>query len=378
MRYCFIFFVAGALIACSEASDLSEGTETTSPDGQTAADSTSSTTETDNTDGTDSSDGSDETDGADGATGDYANCQFQPPVGATCNPYPGCPITGCASEDICTVYFTGTKKQLGCVEAGAVAMGGSCDHTDGPFCSNGVCVEGECRAFCVGNDDCPGNAVCTQMSGPPPRPTVCGAAQSDCDPLASADTCAAGTACYLKNDGSTDCLTIQGNGQQGNACNAPEDCATGFVCTVLGEAGETGCATLCSTDTENPAACSGACPSETQVKDLGNGYGACVPAKDTTPAEPPPSCNVLLQDCASEAQGCYPTNEFGEACLVKGNGGYKADCNQVNDCAPGLTCVASKCRWICDPSDPFNENCETGVEAQCAASEGATSGYCDE
>jgi hypothetical protein len=216
------------------------------------------------------------------------------------------------------------------------------------------------------------------MAGPPPRPTVCGAAQADCDPLETPNPCAAGTGCYLKTDGSTDCLTIQGNGQQGTECSNPEDCATGFVCTVAGEAGNTICATLCSTEEGNPAACGSTCPAETATKDLGNGYGACVPAENVEPPEPPPSCDVLLQDCESEAQGCYPTSEFGEACLVKGNGGNKSDCNQVNDCAPGLTCVASKCRFICDPNDPLNEKCETGINAQCAAPQGATSGYCDE
>ena len=112
----------------------------------------------------------------------------------------------------------------------------------------------------------------------PPRPTVCGAPQADCDPLETPNPCAAGTGCYLKTDGSTDCLTIQGNGQQGTECSNPEDCATGFVCTVAGEAGNTICATLCSTEEGNPAACGSTCPAETATKDLGNGYGACVPA----------------------------------------------------------------------------------------------------
>ena len=376
MRYWYVILLAGALAACSDSNGTTGGGS-----GDTATDAQSSTDGTDGadeTDGSDSTDAADNSDASDGATGDYTDCQFQPPVGATCNPYPGCPITGCASSDMCTVYFEGAKKLLGCVESGTVALGGSCDHAEGPFCEDGVCVEGECRAFCVGNDDCPGNAVCTQMAGPPPRPTVCGAAQTDCDPLDAAGTCAAGTACYLKNDGSTDCLTIQGNGQQGSACSAPEDCAGGFVCTVLGEAGETGCATLCSTDQESPNACASICPAETQAKDLGNGYGACTPAPDVEPPEPPPSCDVLLQNCESDAQGCYPTSQFGDACLVKGSGGYKSDCSQVNDCAPGLMCVASKCRWICDPNDPFNEKCETGINAQCAAPAGASSGYCDE
>jgi len=376
MRYLGAFALFVVLTGCSDASDGANST--TATDESAAVDSTDATDSSDNTDGSESADGSDSDDGTDGATGDYTNCQFQPPVGATCNPYPGCPENGCASSDICTVYYEGTKKLVGCIEAGAAAPGEACDHSAGPYCSTGVCVDGECRSFCVDNTNCPSNAVCIQMSGPPPRPTVCGAAQTDCNPLEVPSSCAAGTGCYLKSDGSTDCLTIQGNGQQGTACTAPEDCAPGFTCTVAGESGDTVCATLCSTEQDSPASCGATCPADTGTKDLGNGYGACVPAGDVEPPEPPPSCDVLLQNCESEAQGCYPTSEFGDACLVKGNGGNKSDCSQVNDCAPGLTCVASKCRFICDPNDPLNSNCETGINAQCTAPQGAKSGYCDE
>lgn len=346
--------------------NATEGTTTegSATEGNTTQGETGQTTE-----------GGTETEG--GTTGEIPDCPFKEPLGASCNPYPGCPGTGCADGDICTLVLKGDGIQrIECHEAGTVPGGGACDHASGPFCKEGLCVEGECRGFCVDNPDCGDSAACGQLKGVPGKPTICGSAQATCDPLAADTSCEApGKTCYLSQSNSlTDCLDVKALGQQDNVCDCVNCCAAGFTCVT--HEGNQFCARTCSLDAENVAACQTLCEGMA-TKNLTLDYGACIQAGEVEPPPDPIPCDILAQDCMGAAHGCYSTNQ-GDQCLQKGTKKGGADCNNVNECDKGLICFASKCRPICDPNDPLHPECNTGPAAQCPGLGGSKGGYCDE
>jgi hypothetical protein len=306
--------------------------------------------------------------------GEIPPCNFQPPVGATCNPYPGCPGTGCTEGDICTLVVIGEKKRITCHTAGDVLFGGACNHESGPFCSEGLCVDSQCRSFCVDNEDCPNNAPCQPMKGVPGKPTVCGEDQTDCDPLNPVQSCEGGKACYWQNIGN-DCLDVQKNGQQNSSCDCPNCCAPGLTCVFHDDTKI--CGQTCSLVEGGVPACQDACQGMA-IKNLTTEMGVCVPGEG--PVDPPPepeSCNILKQDCPGAGQGCYNTNK-GDVCLIKGNKEAGTACESANECTPGTTCFAGKCYIVCDPNDPLHSECKTGVSAQCPPLSNSAGGYCDE
>ncbi len=337
-------------------------------------------TESGTTDGDTGEDEGADTDGADDGTttGEIPDCQFTEPQGASCNPYPECPGTGCPVGQICTVTMANEINRVECADPGDVPLGGTCDYEAGQRCAEGVCHENQCRAFCVGIEHCPNNASCGTMSGVPGKPTVCGKAQADCDPLDAENSCGPGLACYLHPSGLTDCLPTQGGGNQGDACECVNCCSPGFTCYKVGE--NQACSQNVAVTDGNSC---GQCPAERECKILTETVGACAPVQGggdgggTDGGPDPIPCNVLEQDCEGAAQGCYPTNQ-GDQCLVKGNKANGADCNNVNDCQIGSTCFASKCRPICDPANGLHPECETGAEAQCPPLSNSAGGYCDE
>ena len=274
------------------------GDDTT--DGAAATDGAGTET-TDSTDGTDSTDSTDSTDGTDGtesteSTG-IPDCPFKPPIGASCNPYPGCPGDGCTDEEICTLVIYGEKKRIECHLAGSVGPGGACDHEAGPYCEEGVCVDGECRGFCVDNPDCPNNSACQQMLGVPGKPTVCGAAQADCDPLDAGNSCPAGLICYYQHaNGTTDCLETKQNGTDDSDCDCTNCCAPGYTCVNI-DAETRKCSRTCNSGTEGENLCSELCAGKT-TKALTTELGACVEGGEPPPPPPPPppSCDLLAQD----------------------------------------------------------------------------------
>jgi len=320
----------------------------------------------------DGGDGEDATVPDTGEPGEIPDCAFKPPVGASCNPYPGCPGSGCANGEICTLVLEGEFKRIQCQPAGEAPLGNPCDLTTGVLCEEGVCVDGECRSFCVDNPDCGNNASCQQLPGVPGKPTVCGASQSDCDVLDAANSCSAGKACYLKNDGTTDCLDVQQAGQQDNACECINCCAPGFTCVT--HEGQQLCGKTCAMDEATPT-CQEACQGMS-TKTLTQSVGVCVPAGEQQPEPDPIPCDILAQDCAGAAQACYPTND-GDQCLIAGNKPAGESCEGVNECALGLTCYASKCKAICDPAEAFHSQCEN-EQSQCPPLGSGAGGYCDE
>ena len=297
-------------------------------------------------------------------------CAFAPPVGAKCNPYPGCKASGCPEDEVCTVVIKGDLKRVECHAPGEAPAGGACDHDKGPFCQEGVCVEGECRLFCNDNADCPENGTCTNMAGVPGKPTVCSGAKAGCSPV-DPTSCASPLACYWQNIGS-DCLETKQAGGQGAECDCASCCDAGFACVV--NEGKKMCGQTCLMEGEAEPLCNTVCAG-LAVKKLDLVYGACVPGGPPPP--PPDPCDILKQDCADGGKACYNTSQ-GDVCLQKGGLQAGSPCDSANDCAPGLACVASKCYIVCDPNDVTHAACQTGINAQCPKLQGSTGGYCDE
>lgn len=355
------------VVACSASSSSSAADAKSGSTGSDSTDGSAASDGSDATDGTDGTDGSEGTDGTDGSGG-IPKCQFQPPLGAKCNPYPSCE-SGCPDGQMCSVSETAEGiKRIMCMPTGTVALGDACSHVDGPFCEEGLCIDGQCRSFCV-DAVCENGGSCKPYNGVPGKPTVCGAAQLACDPTTpTGDPCSAEKPCYLNSDETTDCKVPKGAGVQGDPCaDSYADCAAGFAC--VGTKDGKVCGQLCAKD-----ACSQTCGEGMSANQLSSKYSVCTPGEEQPPATP---CTPLAQDCAGAAQGCYATQE-GFVCLPKGNAAAGEECASANDCAPGAICFNNgRCVLMCDLNDPTNGLCETGVEAKCVQL-GDGVGYCDE
>ncbi len=370
MRRSFLLLSFVFTAACgSGSSSGSSGTDATdATDAVDATDGSDTTDSADGTDTTDAADGNDAADATDGTSGEIPKCKFQHPLGAKCNPYPDCE-SGCPDGQMCSVSETteGIKRVV-CLERGDVPLGEACNHVEGPFCEEGLCIDAQCRAFCV-DAICENGGSCQPYNGVPGKPTVCGAAQQSCDPAApQSEPCSAETPCYLNSDESTDCKAGPGVGVQGDPCASSfDDCSAGFSCAQTKD-GKI-CGKLCHAET-----CQEECGEGFNANQLSSKYSVCVPGTVAPPATP---CNALAQDCAGEQQACYPTQE-GFVCLTRGTAAPGAECASVNDCAKGAFCLNNgRCTLLCEVGDASNALCETGVEAKCVEVGGGV-GYCDE
>jgi hypothetical protein len=320
---------------------------------------------------------------ADVATGDdlYAPpgtippCAISKPLGAVCNPYPGCG-SGCPDGYQCAVATMETGQALKCIKKGAVPLGGACDGLAGPYCAEGSCIEGECRASCVDDDGCTNGSSCKQIILPG-KPTVCGKTQTTCDPTKPTEICSGGTTCVLLEDDTTNCLATVGKAVQGEACTATADCAGGYTCET-GDLGLT-CSTVCVIKAQQPDfLCDPGCPDGAQPKVLSATYAACV----TKP--PPVPCNLFTQDCEDVRKGCYPSNDGGTYCQDIGTAVPGGACKFLNECAKGSFCIdkgdgsdTGVCVVGCDTTDAENKLCQTGAAATCQELGGGL-GYCVE
>lgn len=360
------------LIVGCDGSDSSNKSNETGSDGETTSDDGG---QEGLDDGGTATEGQDEG-ASDGGTGEIPPCNFPIAPWFKCNPWPNCPGSGCAGDKICTLVYPEGPPKMTCWDPGEIPLGGACNIKEGgPYCAEGICVDGQCRAFCNDAADCE-SAACLQIAngGALSSITACGATQSACDPLDATNSCGPGMACYMQPNGLTDCQVTKQSGKQDDACDCPNCCAPGLTCVTFEE--QQVCGQTCSID-EAPS-----------CQDCENGYktidtilGACTPkaaeSGTTDGGTEPEACNIVAQDCAGAAQGCYSTDK-GDVCLAKGNMKKGSRCKNVNDCEPGTTCVASKCKAVCDPNNPQNdENCDV-TQFLCAPLQNSAGGYCDE
>ncbi len=290
-------------------------------------------------------------------------CVFPAPVGARCNPYPQCD-SGCAAGDVCTIFNDGTKTVIDCRAKGDVSKGGTCDHTKGPWCAEGACVQGKCRRFCVDPVDCSegGTAVaaCDTIAGVPGKPTACGEAHALCEPLTPDAGCGASETCYLEGEGGL-CMAATGAGKQGATCTKTSDCVGGLAC-VKDDAGALICGALCNVDPAASSACDTACTGKLYTAKASGPYGACY-----EPKNPPPTCDLVAQDCQDSGKGCYLAGSHGMVCLPQGAQNAGDACQQHTACKKGLACAGGKCVKVCDPKAPAQPTCGSQAWLTCNA-----------
>jgi hypothetical protein len=164
------------------------------------------------------------------------------PSGLACDPY--APATACGAGQTCGLLCTPAEPAVGmCYTAGPGKPGDACasnnDCAPGSQCFTFSSVHGcqvmTCLRFCNHDD-----AACAETSAFCNVPIGCGtdgsflACSRPCDPTGSGTTgCAAGLACFVYADETTDCACA-GLGGLGSSCTQNQGCS--------GEAGCAGCA----------------------------------------------------------------------------------------------------------------------------------------
>lgn len=182
-----------------------------------------------------------------------SNCKTAAPSNA-CGVVPQC---GCSKTETCDVVDSkGTAK---CVAFGKATMGKPCTATAG--CAQGLtCVFGTCHAFCdKPGSACtqPGTGACVQVTAQSggggaaiPNLAVC---MVQCAPQ-DASSCGGKTnagigACYVDNQGGTDCQT-SGAKTENQVCANADECGPGLVC-ITPSTGSSVCKRWCRVSTSD-------------------------------------------------------------------------------------------------------------------------------
>lgn len=173
---------------------------------------------------------------------------------------------------------------------------------------------------------------------------------SQCDPTLQdcpdGEKCTAVSMVEGEPWGTNVCISVTGDGALGDPCNVEggkytgvDNCAEGFICLLTDADGKGGtCIEFCDGNMLCPQ--SGA---ECAVYN-GGSLPICLA-----------NCDPLVQDC-DPGQGCYPSaggNSFicFKTSVDVGEGGQGDGCTYVNQCQPGLMCVAVDSLMGCqDPS----------------------------
>lgn len=213
---------------------------------------------------------------------------------------------GTSATDECD--FTGARP---------CPSGSQCTFNELPNGRVGLkCTPGACDLV---TQDCPTNQRCSWVDGG--RACIADGTVDEGQPCSeNTDSCKRGAACILtKGDAGFTCSRF---------CRDTQSCASPQQCYV----------TLVSPDTlERPKVC----------------------------ADPPTSCNILIQNCPGTTDSCYPGSQ-GALCLQTGTGALGTACQYSNDCASGLACAGTAsnaaCRKVCAfpsgmPSCDNGQNC---------------------
>lgn len=166
--------------------------------------------------------------------------------------------------------------------------------------------------------------------------------------------CDAGMKCSFL-DGGRACVA-DGALNEGQACaGATVGCRKGLACTFLGSDGGSTCARFCrvSNDCGAPQQC----------------YVTLVlPETNERPlvcADPPMTCDPLMQNCVNTNDGCYPGSS-GAGCFLAGTAAPGDTCTYSNDCQKGSACSGSggmtRCRQLCAfPAGSAGPACDAGT-----------------
>ena len=177
-----------------------------------------------------------------------------------------------------------------------------------------------------GTDSSDGSAVCANADY---------FAGATCDPTCEESGCSDGQICTVGNSGPV--CAKPGTQVIGKGCNDSTPCAEG-LCLQDG-LGST-CFAACVNDIDCPA-----------------GFSCSIIVSDTSPeiracAEKGAACDIFTQECPAaddgSAQGCYLAG-VGPECAPAGTLGEGDDCDEANECKPGLLCISDRCHVACNP-----------------------------
>lgn len=180
--------------------------------------------------------------------------------------------------------------------------------------------------------------------------------------------CADTENCTYANEATSATCQAAGEKLYGQECAGLGDCAQG-TCINLNDTGNY-CYKFCKTELH----CSGVTPGPGGKGLTGSCASLSNSAFDVCEIDVEyESCDLLAQDCADSAKGCYASDKPTPICLPAGTSPVGGDCEFVTDCAPGNRCVNTKCYKLCgDPSD-----CETTFAA-CSSVDQYGVGICEE
>lgn len=179
-------------------------------------------------------------------SGSGAQCPTDP-----CDLHEQC---GCGEAEACDLEFLEDGELSGELTCRSVATppGDETSTCDGlEDCAAGYqCLDGRCRRYCEGDDDCggPGGRCHVQREGSDREDDrLC---STSCDPVFGADdeSCPEGYGCFLSivdDEGATDCAE-PGDVGEGGTCSAEEPCAEGLACVSGAE--EPSCRRICRVD----------------------------------------------------------------------------------------------------------------------------------
>lgn len=177
---------------------------------------------------------------------------------------------------------------------------------------------------------------------PTSGPTPDAAAGPPCNPI-SQTGCAVGEKCaFILDDpgagaGHVGCVP-DGTQGLGEACTDATVAGESDDCTIGSDCYRGVCHEICATVI---GCIEGTCTS------FQDGNGNPIPIEICLP-----SCDLLLQDCAGDGEGCYLAGE--PVCVGAGTAGIGEPCAAANGCEPGMVCVGSDmggffCRSFCGP-----------------------------
>jgi hypothetical protein len=181
---------------------------------------------------------------------------------------------------------------------------------------------------------CPAGSACTisrlSDGGSAKRcaPGACDVVDQDCDGGLKCAFADGGRAC-VPDGVLNECQSCDG---------APVGCRAGLACTFVGADGGSACARFCRVNGDCGA------PQQCYVT-------LVLPDSDERPlvcADPPPSCDLLAQNCASASDGCYPNGTMAN-CFAAGTVAAGASCRFSNECVKGSVCSGTSpaCRQLC-------------------------------
>ena len=207
------------------------------------------------------------------------------------------------------------------------------------------------------NGTCPSNQFCYVTVATAPMGTgECRGGPCD---VVTQNCTAANSQCNYGADGGRDCYP-DGTLNEGDLCGPTISAACKKSTTCVSGIGlaDGGIGSACAKYCRTGADCLGGKLCNVAVTIMGT---------DERPLIcnlPPPSCTLLLQNCANTAQGCYLVSQTSTGCLTPGTTANAAACTTQNQCLKGSACIGSAgnafCRQVCN-TDGGMPSCTAGA-----------------